>query len=101
MSKALAGRLAANERALEEARQRQAEIEEQIVETMTNRVVGVAQGPFLDAIQAGDVPATNAAMRQLFDRVTVDYRTGFLELDWKHAPETMGRVFFAWPTDPV
>jgi DNA invertase Pin-like site-specific DNA recombinase len=99
LSKALAGHLATNERALEDARRRQTEIEEQIVETMTNRAVGVAQGAFLDAIQAEDVPAINVALRQLFERVTVDYRTGFLELDWKHSPETTGRIFFAWPSE--
>jgi DNA invertase Pin-like site-specific DNA recombinase len=99
LSKALAGHLAANERTLEDARLRHIEIEEQIVETMTNRAVGLAQGAFLDAIQAGDVPAINKAMRQLFERVTVDYRTGFLDFDWKHAPGSKGSIFFSWPKE--
>lgn len=97
LSKALAGRLNETERELEEAKARQREIENQIVVTFTNRVMESAQGAFLDAVEAQDVPRINAAMRQLFDAAIVDYQTGFLEVHWKHAPEAVSRVMFAWP----
>ncbi len=42
-----------------------------------------------------NIPKANAAMRRVLDGVTVDYRSGHLELEWKQGGFTP--VLFAWP----
>lgn len=49
----------------------------------------------LSGEQPLDVPKANAALRRVLKAVTVDYRSGMLELEWKQGGVTP--VMFAWP----
>jgi hypothetical protein len=97
-SPALAERL----RALEEARD--ALKGEQ--ETLAAKI-GAASSPlvqrriadFAELLDAGaDKAAVNAAMRQLFSKITIDRDGGSLEFSWTHGGES--RLTFAWPRQP-
>lgn len=71
--------------------------------------VGAAAGPLLrkrlDALEAaltGPTPPSdrqkaNAALRMLLRSVVIDYPTGELRLQWKHAADRDTAVQFAWP----
>jgi DNA invertase Pin-like site-specific DNA recombinase len=61
-------------------------------------------GLLADAMEPEDesvpnVGKVNAALRTLFDGVTVDYRTGFLRFHWRQGGET--EVMFAWVDNPA
>ncbi len=45
-----------------------------------------------------DRPRANALLRQVFNGVTVNWKTGNLELEWKHGGEDM-TIPFAWPDE--
>ena len=47
--------------------------------------------------QSGDRSLVNACMRQVLKSVVVDYRTGYLELQWKHGGTSS--VLFGFPKD--
>ena len=74
-------------------------VENRIADLLTNRVQETA-ARFVDATKqdAVDVPRINATMRQLFDRVEVDYLRGELFFHWKHAAE-LSSIRFAWPKE--
>ena len=44
-----------------------------------------------------DIPRVNAALRTLFEGVTVDHRQGVLALHWRQGGET--EIRFGWPSD--
>lgn len=53
---------------------------------------------FEKLVTAGtDKAAINAAMRQLFSKVTVEHEDGMLRFEWLHGGETS--VMFAWPRE--
>ncbi|MCJ8149103.1 recombinase family protein [Shinella sedimenti] len=96
-SKALLDRLRETEGLLEVARRRQEALAGEIASTLTNRVQNVANNDFLGAVESGDVGRINAALRQLFSRIVVNYHTGCLEAHWKHVPDAVSEVFFILP----
>ncbi|GMB80942.1 hypothetical protein NN6n1_17250 [Shinella zoogloeoides] len=95
-SKALLERLKETEDFLEDARKRQEALGGEIASTLTNRIQSVADG-FLSAAESEDVGRINAALRQLFSRIVVNYQTGHLEAHWKHVPGAVSEVFFMLP----
>lgn len=46
--------------------------------------------------EAVDRPRANALLRQVFNDITVNWKSGALELEWKHGGEAM-TIPFAWP----
>jgi DNA invertase Pin-like site-specific DNA recombinase len=55
---------------------------------------------FVELVEAGaDKAAVNAAMRQLFRKITVDREGGTLEFEWAHGGEST--LVFAWPREPA
>lgn len=53
---------------------------------------------FEELVTAGtDKAAINAAMRQLFSKVTIEQECGMLRLEWLHGGESS--VMFAWPRE--
>ncbi len=96
-SPALLERLRTLEGELEAARKRREVLAGEITATLTNRVQNVAYGEFLAAVESGDVGRINAALRQLFTRIVVNYQTGKLEAHWKHVPGEVSEVFFMMP----
>lgn len=51
--------------------------------------------PEISDAAANDVGKINAALRTLFEGVTVDYRTGFLRFHWRQGG--FSELMFAWP----
>lgn len=96
-SKALMGRLVELETARDQAKSQQVEIGDRLAATLTNRTMNIADNDFVTAVEAGDVARVNVAMRQLFERVVVNYQTGMLEANWKHVPGAVSEVMFMWP----
>lgn len=96
-SPALLERLRTLEGELEAARTRREALAGEIAATLTNRVQNVADGEFLTAVQSGEVGRINAALRQLFTHIVVDYRTGKLVAHWKHVPGEVSELFFMMP----
>ena len=86
-SAALLARLREQEAAREEIKAQLGEVESRIADVLTNRVQETT-GQLADMAKADlrDVPAINATMRQLFDKVEVDWPQGQLWFHWKHAP---------------
>lgn len=99
-SPALLDRLRENEAAREQIREQLKEAENSLADTLTNRVQETV-ARLVDAAVADpvDVPMINATMRQLFDRVVVDYSTGYLQFHWRHAPSEVSSFMFEWPKD--
>lgn len=96
-SRALLDRLSGLESLLKAAKGRQGELGTRIASTQTNRVQTVAYEELLGAVEAEDIARINVTLRQLFEKVVVNYRTGLLEMHWKHAPEEFSGLFFAMP----
>ncbi len=96
-SPALLDRLRTLEGELEAVRKRREALAGEITATLTNRVQNVAYGEFLAAVESGDVGRINAALRQLFTRIVVNYQTGKLEAHWKHVPGEISEIFFMMP----
>lgn len=96
-SEALLARLREQEAAREEIRRTLGTVESRIADLLTNRVQETA-GRLVDAAKEEpvDVSKVNATMRQLFDKVEVDYLRGELHFHWKHAAE-LSSITFAWP----
>ncbi|WP_234836052.1 recombinase family protein [Sinorhizobium meliloti] len=77
-----------------------ADTEVRLADTLTNRVRRTTT-ELVDATEEEqpDAAKVNAIMRQLFDRVTVDWTEGQLWFHWKHAPEEMTGIMYAWPKE--
>jgi hypothetical protein len=101
-SAVLLDRLQEQEAARKELKRTLADLERRIAETLTNRVQETL-GRLVDATEVEEgshnVPMINATLRQLFDRVVVDYPQGILSLHWKHAPGETSRLVYAWPKE--
>jgi hypothetical protein len=98
-SPALLARLREQEAARDEVQRTLADLEDRIADSLTNRVQETL-GRLVDATEAKqdhDVPMINATLRQLFDRVIVDYPQGCLQFHWKHAPSEVSSLTYAWP----
>jgi DNA invertase Pin-like site-specific DNA recombinase len=76
------------------------EVGERVTASLTNRTQQTVER-LVDGLQAlaRDVPAINATMRQLFDKVIVNWPQGELEFHWRHAPGEVSRMTFAWPRE--
>lgn len=97
-SKALLARLQASEKARDETQSKLSKIEALVSDSLTNRVVNTVT-ELVDAAEAEepDIPLLNVILRQLFEKVTVDYPSGTLWLHWKHAPGETAGITYAWP----
>ncbi|TIP26252.1 MAG: recombinase family protein [Mesorhizobium sp.] len=98
-SPALLDRLRERSADREELKRTLADLEGRIADTLTNRVQETL-GRLVDATEADgerDVAAINASLKQLFDKVVIDYLQGFLWLHWKHAPGEVSSLMYAWP----
>ncbi|TIO06909.1 MAG: recombinase family protein [Mesorhizobium sp.] len=101
-SSALLNRLRKNEAAHKELKRTLTDLEERIADVQTNRVQETL-GRLVDATEAEegsyDLPMINATLRQLFDKVVIDYLQGYLWLHWKHAPGEVSSLMYAWPKE--
>ncbi|WP_233135807.1 recombinase family protein [Agrobacterium vaccinii] len=97
-SKALLARLHAAEDVRDEIQSKLSKIEGLVSDSLTNRVVNTVTD-LVEAAEAEepDIPLLNVILRQLFDKVTVDYPNGTLWLHWKHAPGETAGITYAWP----
>jgi DNA invertase Pin-like site-specific DNA recombinase len=98
-STALLNKLHETEMALDNTRHNLRELAQRIDETLTNRVSNTL-ARLTNALEqdesARDLALINATMRQLFDRVVVNYTSGQLELFWRHAPGEASFRTFSW-----
>ncbi|NLS01997.1 recombinase family protein [Rhizobium sp. P32RR-XVIII] len=99
-SKALLDRLKDMEAERDGIRRRLGEIEGRISDALTNRVMNTTT-ELVDASEKEhpDIPMINAILRQLFEKVTVDWPNGQVRFHWKHAPEETTGVTYAWPKE--
>ncbi|MDW9931993.1 recombinase family protein [Sinorhizobium meliloti] len=99
-SRALLDRLRDMENERDRIARQLADIEIRVADTLTNRIRKTTT-ELVDATEAeeADVPRINATMRQLFERVIVDWRDGRLFFHWKHAPEEITGIMYAWPRE--
>jgi hypothetical protein len=101
---AINARLADLENAKEDMERRLADLEAQ-QSAETGKLVERRLSDLHDALtlrpfeewQPDDRSLINACMRQVLKSVVVDYRTGYLELQWKHGG--ISSVLFAFPKD--
>lgn len=87
---------------LEQAKEEQEREIVAIIRRMEDQSSGVMEKraeALLQAVEQEplDVAGINASLRQLFDSVTVDYRTGSLEMNWKQGGQTT--VAYDWPAE--
>ncbi|MER9976251.1 recombinase family protein [Mesorhizobium sp. M0085] len=75
------------------------EVAEKVADALTNRTQQTVER-LVEGLQAAerDIVAINATMRQLFNKVTVDWPSGYLWFHWKHAPGEKTKLMFAWPS---
>lgn len=75
-------------------------VEARMADTLTNRIANTGDA-LLEALneQRPDIPKANAALRQLFEKVVVDYGGGSLVLHWKHASGAVTGIVYGWPTE--
>lgn len=100
-STALVGRLRDNEAALEETRKALEVTAKRVADTLTNRIMNTA-AELADQVEVygpRNLPRVGSLMRQLFDRVEVDYPQGVLRFHWRAAPGETTSIMFAWPED--
>lgn len=97
-SKALLAKLHAAEDVRDEIQSKLSNIEALVSDSLTNRVVNTVT-ELVDAAEAEepDIPLLNVILRQLFEKVVVDYPSGTLWLHWKHAPGETAAISYAWP----
>jgi DNA invertase Pin-like site-specific DNA recombinase len=74
------------------------EVGERVTASLTNRTQQTVER-LIDGLETPerDVPAINATMRQLFEKVTVNWPQGHLRFHWKHAPGETTEFMYAWP----
>lgn len=84
----------------EEIRRQLAEAGKMATDAMTNRSQQTVER-LVDGLRSEprDGPSINAIMRQLFDKVTMDWREGKLWFYWKHAPGEVTGIMYAWPKE--
>jgi len=97
-SQALLQRLRETEAQRDETTAQLETIEDQIADSLTNRVQDTVK-ELIARVQEKDAqPAKiNAVLRQLFAKVVVDYRDGQLGFQWKHADDHWTYIVFAMP----
>lgn len=97
-SQALLQRLRETEAQRDETTAQLEIIEDQIADSLTNRVQDTVK-ELIARVQEKDAqPAKiNAVLRQLFAKVVVDYRDGQLGFQWKHAEDHWTYIVFAMP----
>jgi hypothetical protein len=93
------GRLRDNEAALEETRKALEVAAKRVADTLTNRVMNTAAELAAQVAVYGprNLPRVGSLMRQLFERVEVDYPQGVLRFHWRSAPGETTDIVFAWP----
>lgn len=94
-SKAIMRAIAKNEAELDRIRQELEELGQRVADTITNRIENTV-AEFCTVTESGDMAKINAAMRQLFDRVVVDYDTGYLRLYWRHTAQNPAEVLYTF-----
>jgi DNA invertase Pin-like site-specific DNA recombinase len=98
-SKAVLNAIAKREALLDTMRIEVTELAELAAASMTNRVDNaVDEFRKLTTVDgdALDVARINATMRQLFDKVVVDYEVGYLRLHWRHTDHSPAEVLYAF-----
>lgn len=75
-------------------------VEARMADSLTNRIANTGTA-LLDAVgeQPHDIPKVNTALRQLFEKVVVDYGSGSVVFHWRHAPEAATSIVYGWPTE--
>jgi DNA invertase Pin-like site-specific DNA recombinase len=95
-SKALRAKLMDYEAALDEAEQEQDELMSKMTRSSYQAVQHRVRS--LEAlVEAGDIPAANAVLRSVLERVVVDYRSGDLLLQWVQGGQS--RVHYTLPEE--
>lgn len=76
------------------------EVGERVSEALTNRTQQTVDR-LVEALQVDvrNTASINATMRQLFDKVTIDWPQGELRFHWKHAPGEETALTYAWPCE--
>lgn len=99
-STALLDRLRATEAERDRIGNELSAVESRMADTLTNRVAN-AGTTLLDVVgeQPLDIPKANALLRQLFEKVVVEYGGGSLVFHWKHAPGEATSIVYGWPTE--
>lgn len=98
--KSLLDRLEALERERESFKEQALQVADQIANAsnlVMQKRVGEAANIFKE--KPLDVPKANAALRTLFDKVTIDWQSGILVFHWKHQGTT--EVTYAMPKEAV
>ncbi|AHG47802.1 resolvase [Rhizobium leguminosarum bv. trifolii CB782] len=99
-SKAIQKAISANEAELDRIHRELEALAHRVADTITNRIENTV-AEFSTLTEGGNIAKINATMRQLFDRVVVDYDTGYLRLYWRHTEHTPVDVLYAFPTEKI
>ena len=85
------------EAALREAEEHRRMRDEGLVQDRTERLLALVEEARGSADSFNDRGPVNAALRVLFEKVTVDYRQGRLRFAWRQGGET--DILYAWPAE--
>ncbi|UJW75798.1 recombinase family protein [Rhizobium sp. SL42] len=97
-SRALLDRLHNTEVQRDEISAQLEKIEDQIADSLTNRVQDTVRDLVTRVQEENAEPARiNAILRQLFTKVVVDYRDGQLGFQWRHAEDEWTDIVYAMP----
>ncbi|NKL61891.1 recombinase family protein [Rhizobium beringeri] len=99
-SKAIAKAIGESEAELDRIREELEELGQRVADTITNRIENTV-AEFCAMSESGDLAKVNAALRQLFDRVVVDYDTGYLQLFWRHTEHSPVAALYTFPNEKV
>ncbi|TBX81888.1 recombinase family protein [Rhizobium laguerreae] len=99
-SKAIQKAISANEAELDRIHRELEALAHRVADTITNRIENTV-AEFSTLTEGGNIAKINATMRQLFDRVVVDYDTGYLRLYWRHTEHTPVDVLYTFPTEKI
>ena len=94
-SQALLGTLRQLEADRDEIKRKLIEVGEKAIAATTNRTKNTLD-KLVEGLKAEprDIPAINATMKQLFDRVEIDWPSGRLWFHWRHAPGEMTGITY-------
>ncbi|NKM96962.1 recombinase family protein [Rhizobium leguminosarum] len=100
-SKAIAKAIADNEGELDRIRDELEELGQQVADTITNRIENTVADFCALTEHPESLAKINVTLRQLFDKVIVDYDTGYLRLHWRHTEQNPVEVLYTFPAENV
>ncbi|MBO9134191.1 recombinase family protein [Rhizobium sp. B230/85] len=95
--KAVLSAIASREALLVKLRREEAELAQRAAALITNRIGNTVEEfcrATANETDPPDLARVNAILRQLFNDVVVDYKTGFLRMHWRHADDAEVKVFY-------